>query len=65
MARKPQEYCRNHHRMEDGNLIYHVRNGKRVRECRTCANARVRASRKAKKRNALIEQEIVSKLQGD
>ncbi len=58
MARKPQNTCRNHHPMEDPNIIYHTRGDKRVRECRECANARVRAARKAKKRNEVLNQQI-------
>lgn len=55
MARKPSETCRNGHPMKDPNLIWHTKaNGKRVRECRTCANLRYRILRKAQKRNALL-----------
>ena len=40
--------------MAGDNLITHNRDGKITRECRTCANVRYRAKRKAKKRNAIL-----------
>lgn len=58
MARKPQDTCRNGHKMEDPNLIYHMRNGKRIRECRTCANQQVRARNRARLRNEILEQQL-------
>jgi len=54
MARKPSTFCRNGHLMAGDNLITHNRDGKITRECRTCANVRYRAKRKAKKRNAIL-----------
>lgn len=62
MARKPQQNCQNNHPMEGDNIIWRVRGGKKVRECRTCANARMRAARRAKKRNAIIEQQFQPQL---
>ncbi len=58
MAPKTLTVCRHGHPMEDPNLIYHVRNGKKIRECRECCNARTRDARKAKRRNAILERQI-------
>jgi len=52
--------CRNGHKMAGKNLLWHSRykDGVKlmVRECRTCANERCRANRKARKRNRELDQ---------
>ena len=52
MANKERATCKKGHPMEDPNLIYRTRNGKPSRECRTCANDRLRVARKVYARKA-------------
>ena len=52
--KKPSILCRRGHRKTGKNLITHIRDGKKILECRTCANASLQARREAKKRNAEI-----------
>ena len=62
MARKPQSECQFGHSMDGDNIIWRTRKGKRIRECRACANRRARAARKAKKRNAIINQQFTTQV---
>lgn len=58
--RSPMAVCRKgNHPMTGANLLWHPRykDGEKymVRECRTCANERYRANRKAAKRNQALD----------
>jgi hypothetical protein len=54
MKRKPSVLCRRGHRKTGKNLILRHRDGKEIKECRTCANLGMQARREAKKRNAKL-----------
>lgn len=54
MPPKPSKYCRKGHLKSGKNVITHRRGDKIVKECRTCANARYRALRTARKRNTKL-----------
>jgi hypothetical protein len=54
MPPKPSQYCRKGHKKTGKNVIKHVRNGKVIKECRTCTNARYRAIKAARRRNAKL-----------
>jgi hypothetical protein len=54
MPPKPSKFCRKGHAKTGKNVITHRRGDKIVKECRTCANARYRALRAARKRNAKL-----------
>jgi hypothetical protein len=58
---QPQDRCRNGHKMQGRNLLWHTRykDGiqSMVRECRICANDRYRANRTAARRNRELAQE--------
>ena len=53
-SRKPSILCKMGHRKTGRNLILRVRDGKTIKECRTCANDALRARREARKRNAKL-----------
>lgn len=59
--RTPSKSCRNGHKMQGRNLLWHTRyKGElklMVRECRICANDRYRTNRAAAKRNRELEQQ--------
>jgi hypothetical protein len=61
-TRTPSAVCRNGHKMSGANILWHTRYDKTtgekrmIRECRACANQRYRLNRKARKRNAELEQ---------
>ena len=52
--KKPSILCRRGHRKTGKNLITRIRDGKTIKECRTCANAGLQARREARKRNAKL-----------
>jgi hypothetical protein len=52
--KKPSLLCRRGHRKTGKNLITRIRDGKKILECRTCANAGLQARREARKRNKEI-----------
>jgi hypothetical protein len=54
MPPKLSKYCRKGHAKTGKNVIEHRRGDQIVKECRTCANARYRALRAARKRNAKL-----------
>jgi hypothetical protein len=49
--KKPSIICKRGHRKTGKNAIVRVRNGKKLIECRECANAGLQARREAKRRN--------------
>ena len=52
--KKPSILCRRGHRKTGKNLILRHKDGKKILECRTCANASLQARREARKRNAKL-----------
>jgi hypothetical protein len=54
MPPKTSKYCRKGHLKAGKNVIIHRRAGKIIKECRTCTNARYRAIKAAKRRNAKL-----------
>ena len=52
--KKPSLLCRRGHRKTGKNAIVRLKDGKKIIECRTCANAGLQARREAKKRNKEI-----------
>ena len=52
--KKPSILCRRGHRKTGKNAILRLKDGKKIIECRTCANAGLQARREAKKRNEKI-----------
>jgi hypothetical protein len=62
MLRKPKKsslFCKRGHRKSGKNLITRIRDGKKILECRTCANASLQARREARKRNAKIMDNVL------
>lgn len=57
MPRKASPYCKKGHLKAGENVIEHRRGDKIIRECRSCANERYRALRKARRRNAKLMKE--------
>jgi hypothetical protein len=53
-SKKPSLLCRRGHRKIGRNLIKRIRDGKKILECRICANAGLAARREARKRNKAI-----------
>lgn len=51
LKKKPSILCRRGHRKTGKNVISRMRDGKKIIECRTCANASLQARREARKRN--------------
>jgi hypothetical protein len=64
--RTPLAMCKKGHKMAGANLLWHTRYDKTtgakslVRECRACANERIRTKRRAKKRNRELEIEALA-----
>jgi hypothetical protein len=52
--KKPSILCRRGHRKTGKNVILRHKDGKKILECRTCANAGLQARREARKRNKEI-----------
>jgi hypothetical protein len=50
-TQKPSIYCRRGHRKTGKNAIIRYRDGKKIVECRKCANASLQARREARRRN--------------
>ena len=57
--KKPSLLCRRGHRKTGKNVIFRMRDGKKIIECRTCANASLQARREARKRNAKIMDNVL------
>jgi hypothetical protein len=60
--KKPSLFCKRGHRKSGHNLITRIRDGKKILECRTCANASLQARREARKRNAKIMGNVIDEL---
>ena len=59
--KKPSILCRRGHRKTGKNAILRLNDGKKIIECRQCANAGLQARREAKKRNAEIVENVLDK----
>jgi hypothetical protein len=59
--KKPSILCRRGHRKTGKNAIIRYRDGKKIVECRKCANASLQARREARRRN----EEIISNVLGE
>jgi hypothetical protein len=60
--KKPSLFCKQGHRKSGHNLITRIRDGKKILECRTCANASLQARREAGKRNAKIMDNVIDEI---
>ena len=61
-SKKPSLLCRRGHRKTGKNVILRHKDGKKILECRTCANASLQARREARKRNAKIMGNVIDEL---